>query len=133
MLDWKFGRSKVVFRSAGRPKVVGSTVLIAGGEVDFFGGVQAGHGTALIFFADAAQIDAEFEAVRAAEVGEVIDQLPGADHALIAEIVLCRVVHRGGKEGDLVERSGLAEDAGRSGSGRPRVRWSCVEWAWCAS
>ncbi len=29
MLDWKLGRSKVVFRSLGNPNVAGSTVLMA--------------------------------------------------------------------------------------------------------
>ncbi len=82
----------------------------AGGEVDFLVGIEAGNTAANVLFADAAQVDPELEGVGAAEVGEVIHHLPGADDARVAEVILRGVVHGRGGEGDLVERFGLAED-----------------------
>ena len=94
MCDWKMAAVEGGIEVGGQAEGGGIHGVDAGGEVDFLVGIEAGHAAAHVLFADAAQVDAELEGVGAAEVGEVVHHLPGADHARVAEVVLRGVVHR---------------------------------------
>ena len=96
MCDWKMRAVEGGVEVGGKAEGGRVHGVDAGGEVDFFVGIEAGDAAADVFLADAAQVDAELEGVRAAHVGEVVHDLPGADHARIAEVIL-RVLSTGGR------------------------------------
>ena len=79
-------------------------------EVHLFSRVQAGHRAALILLANAPQVEAKFEGVGAAEIRQVVHELPGAHHALVAEVILPGGIHRSGGDRDFVERGRLPEN-----------------------